>query len=226
MAMTIRSKFWRAGRPVWNESVVSPRLKLRQRTYQPLSVAGREIRVCRLTKHHDEPRIRAELRVISLNNGKASFSCLSYVWGDRNDREEIIVNGTKTLVTRNLFRCLQQLIAQDICQDIWVDALSIWQDNDQERAHQVEMMSSIFAQAQRVYVSPCYASAADGCPTARVIIEALAADQHLDAIPGFAMNHGGDESDFARLIRSQWFERVWCVQEVRPISPLANHGQS
>ncbi|KAJ4346605.1 uncharacterized protein N0V89_010536 [Didymosphaeria variabile] len=82
------------------------------------------------------------------------YTALSYVWGDPNDPEYVVVNGfDRVPVTRNLFRMLKALRSRDAGLPLWIDALCINQRNHQERAAQIGLMRRVYQQAQTVF---CY----------------------------------------------------------------------
>jgi hypothetical protein len=94
----------------------------------------------------------------------ASYTCLSYVWGDLNPGKSrtILLNGYRCIVRKNLFNFLQFMQANPI-HDVsvriasarriyWIDALCIDQKNISERNHQVAQMGQIYASAKLVHV--------------------------------------------------------------------------
>jgi hypothetical protein len=76
------------------------------------------------------------------------FASLSYVWGDQADKETIYVNDQPFQVTKSLERALRQFRREGLFSDkfmLWVDALSINQDNLSERAVEVHRMKEIYS---------------------------------------------------------------------------------
>jgi hypothetical protein len=103
--------------------------------------------------HHD---VICDLRVVSLDDGP-EYEALSYTWGppfeDQSlQREQILLAGSETRVTGNLFCALKRLRFSDKPRVLWVDAICINQDDISERSQQVAMMSQIYAGARRVLV--------------------------------------------------------------------------
>ena len=85
------------------------------------------------------------------------FYALSYVCGNDACSEEIIISERVVLVRPNLFGALQELRVyfqdKDIAQvAIWVDAICINQDNDDEKAKQIRSMHGVFSGAVEVLV--------------------------------------------------------------------------
>ncbi|KAF2028084.1 hypothetical protein EK21DRAFT_26172, partial [Setomelanomma holmii] len=83
------------------------------------------------------------------------FHALSYVWGPRAKRLPITLNNKRFLVQQNLYSALPYLTVccmQGTRQMIWIDAICINQENVEEKAAQIALMSSIYRQAQSVWV--------------------------------------------------------------------------
>ncbi|KAK7703272.1 hypothetical protein SLS64_009249 [Diaporthe eres] len=123
--------------------------------YYELNRPKQEIRVLEIESV--DPIIVIKIHVVSLND-KPSFNALSYVWGDKANQETITVNGTQVSVTRNLHEALQDVHRhwQDSASPIstrrlWADAISINQDDNEERGHQVPLMSRIYSEADHVF---------------------------------------------------------------------------
>ncbi|KAF2818911.1 hypothetical protein CC86DRAFT_152298 [Ophiobolus disseminans] len=79
-----------------------------------------------------------------------SYMCLSYAWGDPKHQRKIRVNGRLFNVRKNLWNFLD--IARETLYDthLWIDALSIDQENTLERNHQVQQMGRIYSEAETV----------------------------------------------------------------------------
>jgi hypothetical protein len=82
------------------------------------------------------------------------YSCLSYVWGESEPCQSIMVDGKPYIVRQNLF---------DFCEDVrsmteittqcwWIDIICIDQQNTAERNHQVQQMGRICSKAECVYI--------------------------------------------------------------------------
>jgi len=124
--------------------------------YQPLSVDRKEIRVLEIIGMGD--KVSCNLRVVSLNDNP-SFTALSYVWGDANDKVPFTVDGRPVQITRSLAAALRhakehwQKTFPDGEPDefrLWADALCINQGDLAERASQVQLMRDIYRSASLV----------------------------------------------------------------------------
>ncbi|KAH7078234.1 heterokaryon incompatibility protein-domain-containing protein [Paraphoma chrysanthemicola] len=102
----------------------------------------------------------------------ATYTCLSYVWGlsSGGDLRAILINGQSFFVRQNLWDFLDIVSRRsardrnfgiqetgerktnlvDMSRCLWIDALSINQENVVERNHQVKQMGAIYSNAERV----------------------------------------------------------------------------
>jgi hypothetical protein len=155
--------------------------------------------------------IQVELTETSLL--EASYTCLSYAWGDRDQHYDISVAGGGTTgsfrVSRTLFECLTQLRqTQHEPNWLWIDALCINQEDAAEKARQVSLMSNIYSSASSVTVwlgTSDYASRDAMSWIARR--RSLQRPDHLTADIKKWLSLG-------RLMTRPWFRRLWVVQEV------------
>lgn len=75
------------------------------------------------------------------------YTTLSYVWGTLSEQRVVLVNGKIARVTQNLYEALVALRLPSKGRIIWVDALCINQQDDQEKSQQVGLMSMIYQQS-------------------------------------------------------------------------------
>ncbi|KAI0123480.1 heterokaryon incompatibility protein-domain-containing protein [Xylariales sp. AK1849] len=83
---------------------------------------------------------------------KPEYEALSYTWGDPSDESSIIINGCEFKVRQNLFDALRYLRTQARKLPIWIDALSINQEDMAERNRQLRIMHHIYFRASTVVV--------------------------------------------------------------------------
>lgn len=81
------------------------------------------------------------------------YATLSYVWGDEHSTVAIVLNGKLKRVTSNLAKALRAFC--EACEfehslKLWVDALSINQDDMSERAREIQRMREIYANSWAV----------------------------------------------------------------------------
>ena len=146
---------------------------------------------------------------------KYDYRCLSYCWETIEREADIVCDGYRFPVTKNLLRALQNLRKPTTNLLIWIDQICINQDDDNERGHQVSIMKNIFHKAKEVIVwlgeeddnsqKLCeYAKKmrrGDEGPKIKGILKRILSNRQLhDAIQS--------------LLQRPWFQRVWVIPEV------------
>ncbi|KAK9788182.1 putative HET-domain-containing protein [Seiridium cardinale] len=130
--------------------------------YTDIQVRRRQIRLLEIVS--TSPSIDCRLEVTSLLDDDTAirpktYHALSYVWGDANNTEPILVNGGTISITTNLANALRRVprIWEEIypsrpqqeCR-LWADAVCIDQSNVDEKNHQVPLMKEIYTEAELV----------------------------------------------------------------------------
>lgn len=95
--------------------------------------------------------IRCDIVHASLEN-PPPYVAISYAWGDPGETKKIEVAGSPVPVSVSLHGALQALRKRDVSVMVWVDALSINQQNKEERVQQVQFMRSIYSKADSVAI--------------------------------------------------------------------------
>ncbi|KAF2026269.1 HET-domain-containing protein, partial [Setomelanomma holmii] len=117
----------------------------------PLNPKRSFIRVLKLQQGSDNDHLVCELSVVDLDE-KPHYEVLSYVWGDATITEEITVAGVPLQATRNLadfLRCLRLSNGERV---VWADAICIDQSNQEEKSHQIGLMTDIYRHATDAHV--------------------------------------------------------------------------
>lgn len=86
-------------------------------------------------------------------NDSLRYMCLSYVWGPKDNGHTILVNGRRFLIRQNLHDFLHRarsLLEPD--EFIWIDAVSINQNDIPEKNVQVQRMADIYSGAHTTYI--------------------------------------------------------------------------
>jgi hypothetical protein len=118
--------------------------------YSPLNNQAPSIRLIRILEDlSSDGCIQCEVRHAST---ASTYVCLSYVWGEPEEGQWILLNDQRHWVRDNLGLFLQcaRLVTNVQREWLWIDALSIDQDNNTERSHQVQQMGQIYRNAARV----------------------------------------------------------------------------
>ncbi|KAI8627407.1 heterokaryon incompatibility protein-domain-containing protein [Xylariaceae sp. FL1651] len=116
------------------------------------SLGSHELRLLQVTKITDQ---RLSFRVLRTPRTNASYTAISYTWGDEAESETVYLNNQPVSVRPNLWSCLYYIssFAGDLeWRYIWVDALCINQANDEERNNQVREMDRTYRDAVCVSV--------------------------------------------------------------------------
>jgi hypothetical protein len=97
--------------------------------------------------------IRCTLHHVSLDENP-TYEALSYTWadekGDFTANKNISIDGHVVAVTKNLEAALRQILVGDEEKILWVDAISINQDDVLERNEQVNKMKQVYQKAEGV----------------------------------------------------------------------------
>jgi hypothetical protein len=180
-------------------------------------------------------RQRTELRLLMVKGGKLDddvhcqlvpceikklpeYEAISYTWadesGDASKTKPIYLNGSPFRVTVNCEAALKQVRLRWRARMIWIDAVCIDQQNDEERGHQVRLMPQIYSGAQRVliYLGEPTNEELKGLP---YINGRDTPDQHVSRLYQ-------SRADLWMLVRRalssllsrRYFSRVWILQEV------------
>ncbi|KAH7144164.1 heterokaryon incompatibility protein-domain-containing protein [Dactylonectria estremocensis] len=210
---------------------------------------GRQIRILVIEPGKYGDKLICQLETVDLDQ-KPDFEALSYCWGDKLSMETVLVNDHYHQVTTNLYGALQRLRYNDKPRMIWVDAVCINQKDDNEKAHQVNMMKYIFttATSTTLFIGD-YQD--DDIPLERTMDE-IPPDSHAGVEIAFSYLRElaekkhlwyferGDEADappnslkiwyhstnvILSLINQPWWSRMWTVQEaVLPARPIVQYG--
>jgi hypothetical protein len=121
---------------------------------QYLPLGDLEIRILRILPALESDEIQCNLTHVECDSNYRCpypYRALSYCWGDANDTLLITVNGSKLAVTKNLEAALRELRGRKVV-DIWIDAICINQQDQNERGHQILKMRGIYQHAFETFV--------------------------------------------------------------------------
>jgi Heterokaryon incompatibility protein (HET) len=209
--------------------------------YTPLP-SERSIRLAQILEETPCGIPQCRLTTISLDNGP-SFIALSYTWGTPTQASErnvtadrcyrILCNGSSLAVTQNLFNFLKRARLGGPTNwptpddRIWIDAISINQDDLDERSSQVMLMADIFRSASTVIV--WLGEQETETPLAIELLGPLTAapPDKLDDLKKLQIDDprmlevlgecGGSITHWRalkRMFSRTWFSRIWVVQEI------------
>lgn len=121
-----------------------------------LPILSKSIRILDVndcSSSEDGGPIQCGLRVIDLDSeSQPQFAALSYVWGIETARSHsIICNSFAIAVTANCHSALQHLRKKLGKFTIWIDAICINQQDEEEKMKQIQFMGDIYSKAETVY---------------------------------------------------------------------------
>ncbi|KAK4952143.1 hypothetical protein LTR10_010063 [Elasticomyces elasticus] len=133
--------------------------------YKEHLTAGDNIRILELKQGRTGSPLVARLHSVSLSTCPV-YEALSYTWGDCFDSDHpswkmyqsrlleyrMRVHRSVIPITRNLHDALQQLRYPDRSRSLWVDAICIDQEHQEEKAYQIGHMRKIYGEAAQVLV--------------------------------------------------------------------------
>lgn len=97
--------------------------------------------------------LRGNLRLLDLDSrSHLYFSALTYVWGKLEGGHHISCEGHSIPLTVNAHSALMHLRRKLGSFTIWIDAVCIDQENQQEKETQISLMGDVYTQADAVYV--------------------------------------------------------------------------
>jgi len=134
---------------------------------------------------------------------KPKYEALSYTWGDASKRETILLNGQEVSVGINLWRALGALRGTGT-RWIWIDAISIDQENVEEKSRQLRIMPYIYQRAQIVLVFLDSGEKISNPPIrARHGLQRSEKELESQAVPQLKM-----------MCENAYWKRVWIIQEI------------
>ena len=199
--------------------------------YQPLTVRN-ETRLLVLESGQNSDEISCGLLNVLLT-WRTRYEALSYTWGDPKITKPVICSGKKIDVTANLHSALHHLRYPDRQRILWVDALCINQEDDNDKETQVQRMGRIYSKARRVLI--WLGEDTKGTVGAIGLIKQL--DTHFkalyrkrritkllpafgtwtailsDAFPTSKVPTDFDWGPVFQLLEHPWFLRTWIIQE-------------
>jgi hypothetical protein len=151
------------------------------------------------------------------------YEALSYYWGydlptkeikitrdqssqnvARPDNEEL-----KFYIRENLFLALRTLREPDKDLDLWVDALCINQDNDEEKKNQIARMDHTYSQAENVIIWLGMPKDLEVTATAIRFIRTLCNLRQFDS--RVSEEYAPQWEALADLMTNNWFSRRVCI---------------
>ena len=194
--------------------------------HEPLDLTSSAIRV--FTILPGSGTIRCSLKHVDLDSDRTACS---YVWGDPEPSQVILINEEPFHIRKNLHDFLLQMRKDEFLKPLWVDAICIDQSNTSERNHQVQQMGSIYRGARAVvsWLGQGEPSVAQFMQFARTVSKEvtekraarLGTTQNADSAVLFYLSvhrHRWVVAQFSDSVTAfcclEYFTRTWIVPEV------------
>jgi hypothetical protein len=166
----------------------------------------------------DSP-VHAELKTYT-HDDCPEYETVSYTWGGEEDDsipcKPIFIGPywDVLLQTKNCWDMLKLMRPSSGQRVVWVDAISINQSNQTERADQVAKMGRIYEDSMRVFV---FLGSDVIHPIGNALYPTRRKLHHLSREPMNSDQEGTSQPvvfDLGRLLKRRYFSRIWVVQEM------------
>ncbi|KAK4033438.1 heterokaryon incompatibility protein-domain-containing protein [Parachaetomium inaequale] len=168
-------------------------------------------------------KLAGRLEDIWIGGEGPRYSALSYVWGEPQFNDVILIDGKRLAITNSLGIALRRLrpVAGQPALRIWIDQICINQRDTVERNQQVRLMHAIFRDAHRVLV--WLGADPDGhAPRAFQLANALRSIFEDKLLSSLCKSKGADFDwipvenwkSLRELSKLPWFRRAWIPQEI------------
>lgn len=177
--------------------------------YCPLDPVSGDVRLVAVLPEDPEDPSRLELEIES-RDLTWGYIAISYCWGDSNDQQVISVNGCPFSVRRNLYDFLIYYREAPLTKEsrgdagrftLWIDALSINQDDRREKTREVRRMNKLYKEADFVLVWLGKEAACIPMDVNDLLDEPSTNEFKLSQVADC-------------LVGNPYFFRAWCTQEL------------
>ena len=146
------------------------------------------------------------------------YSALSYTWGPSELYRMIDINHKEFAVRENLWHFLNAARLRGLKCSLWIDAVSIDQDDVTERNHQVQYMGHIYSQACQVIIWLGLATEGTNALVRHLLrsqqqrfLEAHCETRHRHEIH---VSHALIDAGAQDLYQRDYWLRTWVIQEI------------
>ncbi len=179
-------------------------------SHKPLPDPSTTIRLLQLHLGQGDEPLRASLEVRGLD-AEEPYDALSYMWGSKEPKRMIQVDGEPFLLRHNIYSFLR--FSDRLCR-LWLDAVCIDQNNIEERGQQVSLMGNIYRSCRE-----CLAWLGESEDQGDEVIEVLKKSP-VDAQGMADLNylvrqlyHRELTEAFKMFLCHSFWSRVWMIQE-------------
>lgn len=186
---------------------------LGDKVYLYSSLGQNEIRLVKILPAR-KSAVQCEILHADLDN-PPKYLALSYAWGDAMDTRKVQIEGYNVPITASLHSALVALRLKNEPVLVWADALSINQQDREERTEQVKLMTRIYSGASHVamWLGP---EADDSSLALEFLRELNHASSDNSAVQKLLRSPEKERSIAATvaLFERDYWKRLWIVQEV------------
>ncbi|RYP57851.1 hypothetical protein DL770_010564 [Monosporascus sp. CRB-9-2] len=185
---------------------------------EDIEVSRNDIRVLLLHPRRGEDfEVRCDLAYLNLSDPHPPpYYALSYCWGKEEPKFPISLNGREHWVRPNLFDALQRLRDRDDVAGrfIWIDALCIDQDDEEEKGSQVDLMGEIYKKASKTFI--WLGEHEHASPLAMDLLNSVTEENLRDVLEDKSESKPMEQAWVAlrALFGRPYWSRVWILQEV------------
>jgi hypothetical protein len=151
------------------------------------------------------------------------YEAVSYVWGEEENPDFIVLCGCRFAVTRNLAEALRYLRYPGSNRLLWVDAICINQYDEEEKEAQVMSMHRIYQFAKRVIA---WLGPPDEYSGLAYSVMILMQKRHIKSASAVITSQvskegvSNEDDAFRMLMRRPYWTRAWIVQEMMSAQSL------
>jgi hypothetical protein len=153
-----------------------------------------------------ETSIRCRLITTKMSN-RRTYEALSYTWGEPTPTRLLHIDMTAVEIRSNLHDCLLRLRNTEESRALWIDAICVNQNDDEEKSHQIELMPHIYAGAKQVVA--WLGESANGSDD--VLTWVL---DHSRDFPSRVQPPKNLLEPITRFFERQYWYRTWIIQEL------------
>ncbi|KAJ5613918.1 hypothetical protein N7528_007572 [Penicillium herquei] len=156
--------------------------------------------------------LRCSIHEISIDNLEEEYEAISYTWGAPVFSHSVYCTSDSSIVrvTANLHAALQRFRGLTHTRVLWADSVCINQDNEDEKATQIQLMNQVYRNANRVLVWLGDAqNSEDRALKLLVWVSKVGPEQILSKD-----NLSSNALEMKQLFEIAWFSRRWIIQEV------------
>lgn len=192
--------------------------------HDPIDTKGSQIRLIRLSRDlSPDGFVQCDISVTNFS-AQPKYRAISYVWGSKKPFCQIRIRGRLLTIRDNLWQFLNTYrLQQPQGEDnfLWIDQITIDQQNVAERNHQVSLMGAIFSKATQVVAwlgqsDPHYAmmeAASQRHPEKENELHPYRECSENDTCP-LCRTGSARSKRPCKLLDSPYWNRLWITQEV------------